>query len=79
MDWSMARLRAPEVGTVHRHCLICHRPFRVWRSQLTYRAGEFCTRECLQVSRRVFTTLLKDGRFEAMLAQVIEEERKKVA
>ena len=47
------------------------------RSRLTYRAGEFCTTKCFLLSRKIFTALLKDGRFEMMLAQVIEEEMKK--
>lgn len=70
---------AAQVGHVYRRCLICGRPFRVCRSRLIYRAGEFCTRKCLQVARHVFTMLLRDGRFEAMLSRVIEEELRRVA
>lgn len=71
------RLKAPLVGHVFRNCLICGKPFRVWRSTLTYRAGEFCSVGCYHLGMKVFSKLLQDGRFEAMLRQVIEEERKK--
>jgi hypothetical protein len=73
------RLKAPLIGHVFRECPICHRTFRVWRSTLTYRTGDFCTTGCYSAGRKVFSKLLRDGRFEAMLRQVIEEERKKVA
>jgi hypothetical protein len=73
------RLKAPLVGHVFRNCLICGKTFRVWRSTLTYRTGDFCTVECYRLGRKVFSKLLKDGRFEAMLRQMIDEERKKAA
>jgi hypothetical protein len=75
----VSRLKAPEVGHVFRKCLICGRTFRVWRSRLTYRAGDFCTVRCFHVGLKVFSKLLKDGRFEALLEQVISEEMKKAA
>jgi hypothetical protein len=73
------RLKAPLVGHVHRQCLICGRPFRVWRSRLTYRPADFCTVRCFHLGLKVFSKLLKDGRFEALLQQVIAEEMKKAA
>ena len=72
----MARLKAPEVGHVHRKCLICGKPFRIWRSRMPYRAAEFCTRRCYHLGLKVFSKLLRDGRFEAMMRQVIDEEKK---
>jgi hypothetical protein len=41
-----------------------------------YRAGEFCTGRCFHLGLKVFRKLLKDGRFEAMMRQVIDEEKK---
>jgi hypothetical protein len=72
----MARLKAPEIGTVHRKCLICGRSFSVWRSRMPYRAAEFCTKGCYGLGMKVFRRLLRDGRFEAMMRQVIDEEKK---
>jgi hypothetical protein len=50
--------------------------FRIWRSRLGYRAGDFRTAGCYSLGRKVFSKLLKDGRFEAMRRQVIDEEKK---
>ena len=73
------RLKAPLIGHVLRTCLICRKSFRVWRSTLTYRAGDFCTVRCFHFGLKVSRKLLKDGRFEAMRQQVIAEEMKKAA
>jgi hypothetical protein len=59
------RLKAPEVEHVFRKCLICGMTFRIWRSRLGYRAGDFRTAGCYSLGRKVFSKLLKDGRFGA--------------
>jgi hypothetical protein len=70
----MARLKAPEIGHVQRKCIICGRPFRVWRSRLTDRPADFCTVRCYHVGQKVFSKLLKDGHCEAAaLQQAINE------
>jgi hypothetical protein len=43
---------------------------------MPYRAAEFCTRRCYHLGLKVFSKLLRDGRFEAMMRQVIDEEKK---
>jgi hypothetical protein len=73
------RLKAPEVGHVFRKCLVCGKTFRVWRSQLTYRAGDFCTQKCHRIARKLFRKMLREGLLEPLLQQMIAEERKMAA
>jgi hypothetical protein len=41
--------------------------------------GDFCTVRCFRLGLKVFSKLLRDGRFGALLQQVIAEEMKKAA
>ena len=65
----------PGPGPLYRHCIMCGRPFRVWRCELLRNRAKFCTRECYSASRRLFSKALADGRLELILAE--ERERAK--
>jgi hypothetical protein len=62
----------PGAGPVYRHCIVCGRPFRVWRCELLRNRAKFCTRECYSASRRLFSDALADGRLELILAGELE-------
>jgi hypothetical protein len=62
----------PGPGPIYRHCIMCGRPFRVWRCELMRNRAKFCTRECYSASRRLFSKALADGRLELLLADELE-------
>ena len=65
----------PGPGPIYRQCIMCGRPFRVWRCELLRNRAKFCTVECYSASRRAFSKALADGRLEVILAE--ERERAK--
>jgi hypothetical protein len=66
----------PGPGPICRHCIVCGRPFRVWKCELLRNRAKFCTRKCYSVSRRLFSKALADGRLELILANEIERWRR---
>ena len=56
-------------GSIYRHCILCGRPFRVWKCELLPNRAKFCTRECYSTARRLFSSALADGRLELILAR----------
>ena len=60
---------------IYRHCIVCGRPFRVWRCELLRNRAKFCTRKCYTASRRLFSEALADGRLEVILANELERTR----
>jgi hypothetical protein len=68
----------PGPGAIHRQCIMCGRPFRVWESELKKaNRGKFCTRECYSESRRAFSEALCDGRLESILMEELARARSK--
>jgi hypothetical protein len=65
----------PGPGPIYRHCIVCGRPFRVWRCELLRNRAKFCTRKCYFASRRLFSIALADGRLERILANELERTR----
>jgi hypothetical protein len=61
-------MRYPDAVPIYRHCLMCGRPFRVWRWGLLRNRGKFCTKRCYFTSLRAFSKALADGRLELILA-----------
>jgi hypothetical protein len=50
----------PGPGPIYRHCIMCGRPFRVWRCELLRNRAKFCTVRCYSASRRAFSKMLAD-------------------
>jgi hypothetical protein len=67
----------PSQGAIYRHCIMCGKPFRVWKCELLRNRAKFCTVRCYSASRRAFSEALADGRLERILAE--ERERLKRA
>jgi hypothetical protein len=67
----------PGPGPMYRRCIMCERPFRVWRCELLRNRAKFCSVRCYSASRRTFSNALADGRLELILAE--ERERAKTA
>jgi hypothetical protein len=65
----------PGPGPIYRHCIMCGKPFRVWKCELLRNRAKFCTRTCYSVSRRLFSKALADGRLELILANELERTR----
>jgi hypothetical protein len=65
----------PGPGPIYRHCIMCERPFRVWRCELLRNRAKFCSARCYSAARRAFSNALADGRLELILAD--ERERAK--
>jgi hypothetical protein len=65
----------PGPGPIHRNCIVCGRPFRVWRCELLRNRAKFCTPKCYSASRRLFSKALADGRLELILASELEHTR----
>ena len=63
----------PGSRSPYRECLVCKKPFRVWRCQLLANRGRFCSMACFSASRRAYSEALADGRLEVILAE--ERER----
>jgi hypothetical protein len=69
----------PGPGPIYRQCIMCERPFRVWRCELLRNRAKFCSVRCYSASRRAFSKALADGRLEVILANeraVAKAERK---
>ena len=62
----------PGPGPIYRHCIVCGRPFRVWRCELQRNRAKFCTVRCYSASRRLFSKALANGRLELILADELE-------
>ena len=60
---------------IYRHCLVCKRPFRVWRCELLSNRAKFCTIKCYSAARRLFSKALADGRLELILANELERTK----
>ena len=58
----------PGPGPMYRRCIMCERPFRVWRCELLRNRAKFCSVRCYSASRRAFSNALADGRLEVILA-----------
>jgi hypothetical protein len=67
----------PGPGLIYRRCIMCGRPFKVWKCELLPIRAKFCTVRCYSASRRAFSQALADGRLELFLAE--ERERAKSA
>ena len=65
----------PGPGPIYRRCIMCGRPFRVWRCELLRNRAKFCTRKCYSASRRLFSKALADGRLEVILASELERTK----
>jgi hypothetical protein len=61
-------MSGPGSGSIYRRCIMCGRPFRVWRCELLPNRAKFCTVRCYSASRRAFSNALADGRLEVILA-----------
>jgi hypothetical protein len=70
-------MRYPASAPIYRRCIMCGRPFRVWRCELRRNRAKFCTVQCYCASRRAFSNALADGRLEVIFAE--ERERAKRA
>src|SRR5260221_2808513 len=76
----MARYRYPEVGHVYRHCLVCGRPFRIFRSVIKRRlGGKFCTRECYRQAMRAFSEALASDLLGPILGRAPQKAKGAVA
>jgi hypothetical protein len=64
----------PGPGPIYRHCIMCGRPFRVWRCELLRNRAKFCTVRCYSASRRAFSEALADGRLELILKMPVSQE-----
>jgi hypothetical protein len=64
---------------VYRHCVVCEKPFRVFRCHLNDRASMFCTQRCHRMSRSLFRRMLADGRLEPLLKATLAEMQKEEA
>jgi hypothetical protein len=65
----------PSPGAIYRHCVMCGRPHRVWKSSEPNR-GKFCSRECYSASRRAFSEALGAGLLDSFFAETRERARK---
>ena len=65
----------PGPGPIYRHCIMCGRPFRVWKCELLRNRAKFCTRKCYSASRRLFSQALADGRLELILASELDRTK----
>ena len=65
----------PGTGRIYRHCVMCGRPFRVWKCELLRNRAKFCTVQCYSASRRAFSEALADGRLELILASELERAK----
>jgi hypothetical protein len=64
----------PGPGPIYRHCIVCGRPFKVWRCELLRNRAKFCTRECYSASRRLFSEALANGRLELILQVPVSQQ-----
>jgi hypothetical protein len=65
----------PGTGRIYRHCVMCGRPFRVWKCELLRNRAKFCTVQRYSASRRAFSEALADGRLELILASELERAK----
>jgi hypothetical protein len=56
-------------SSVYRECLVCKRPFRVWKCRLLPNRARFCSMACFSASRKAYSEALADGRLEVILAR----------
>jgi hypothetical protein len=57
-------------GAIYRTCLMCGRPFWVYRYRLQQTNGaKFCSKPCYFEARRAFTAALSDGRLDVILTE----------
>jgi hypothetical protein len=70
-------------GHVYKHCRLCGRPFRRFKSKLAPPSyGSFCTRACFWAAWHLFNLALETERLEPIfkeLAAILKEEEKKKA
>src|SRR5262249_131929 len=52
---------------MYRHCIVCGRPFRVWRCELQRNRAKFCTRGCYYEAWREFSEALANDRLRLIL------------
>jgi hypothetical protein len=73
--------RWSEPGHIFRHCVLCGKPFRLFKSQLRRprRQGLFCTNRCHAVALKLFSTGLATGRLEPVLKELLAEAREWIA
>ena len=57
----------PGPGPIYRHCIMCGRPFRVWRCELLRNRAKFCTVRCYFAARRLFSEALAESELEIIL------------
>ena len=77
VSFHMSRWQEP--GHIFRQCVLCGRPFRIFKSQLVRprRRGRFCTNKCHALALKLFGEALASGQLEPLLQQMIAEEMKK--
>ena len=66
----------PGSQSIYRECLVCKRPFRVWKCRLLSNRAKFCSMACFSASRKAYSEALADGRLEVILKQ--NRERKAI-
>jgi hypothetical protein len=70
----------PGPGAIHRQCIMCGRPFRVWTYELLKpNRARFCSVGCCFEFRKVFSKALSDGRLAIILADELEAASRKRA
>src|SRR5258708_29342044 len=55
-------------------CIVCHKPFRVYRSRLLRSGGMFCTQRCFWQAWRAFRRALAKGQLEDILELPVSQE-----
>ena len=58
----------------YERCIVCHRSFRVYRSQLLRPGGMFCTQRCFWQAWRAFRRALALGQLEDILEMPVSQE-----
>ncbi len=58
----------------YEHCIVCHKPFRVYRSRLLRPGGMFCTQRCFWQAWRAFRRALAKGQLEEILEMPVSQE-----
>jgi hypothetical protein len=58
----------------YERCIVCHRSFRVYRSQLLRPGGIFCTQRCFWQACQAFRRALAKGQLETILEMPVSQE-----
>jgi hypothetical protein len=58
----------------YERCIVCHKPFHVYRSRLLRPGGMFCTQRCFWQAWAVFRRVLANGQLETILDMPVSQE-----